>query len=308
MYSRQEIKEMLRRKAAKEEIPLAVDPLETTPEMRKWAERVTAGATNELEKAIALFDAISPRVGNPVVIRQLESETAQEVFLTLATNGPPLNCRQSAFLLVALARAVGLKAYVTWVERAVDGGQSLHSCAAVQITNKVILLDGSYHWFGIPHQQFTLLDDLQTMGIHLCTFPDLTREQLAVKLAPGSALALYNLSWTLIELGRWSEVKASLPRLRSVDSPGALACEIEGMIAVHGGRLEHAIELFRRATDIDPHSYNHWLVLSITYARQGRTGEAKAALDKAFQCPHTLSKANEAVEALAQASRGQQTK
>ena len=61
-YTEQTLAAALRRKLSPAELGLVANPLASTPEMRRWAQELTKGATNDLHKARMLFDALARRL------------------------------------------------------------------------------------------------------------------------------------------------------------------------------------------------------------------------------------------------------
>jgi Flp pilus assembly protein TadD len=50
-----------------------------------------------------------------------------------------------------------------------------------------------------------------------------------------------------------------------------------------GGDIEKAIESFRKATTVDPHSDEGFVWLAIAYGKKGDSNSAKAAVDEALR-------------------------
>ena len=65
---------------------------------------------------------------------------------------------------MALARAVGVKAFYVHLEEDYSGEIVYHDCAAVFVGGKALLVDPAYQWFGAPHKQYVVLDDLQAIA------------------------------------------------------------------------------------------------------------------------------------------------
>lgn len=270
-----------------EEMTLAINPLKTTPEIINWAQGLTAGATNELEKARTLFDALVPRIKNDAVLPSQFSQTAADVWKALQNPKTTLHCQDASFLLVAAARAVGLNAYAAQIDETCDGTKAQHMCSAIYIDGKAALVDPSYYWFGAPHKRFTVLDDVQTIGVYLSSSADLKQNQVAAKLAPGIPLVRYNLCRTLMDLDRWDDVRTLLPALQKIDTNAALTASVQGALAVHDGDLEIATSHLRKAIEIDPHGFYAHAQLGRIYAAQGKPNEARKSYQEALDCPHT---------------------
>jgi hypothetical protein len=88
--------------------------------MDKFAHGVTAGATNDVQKARMLFDALAAHFkATPATFSR--PPTAQEAFDALSAPGAAFGCQEFAFLYVSLARAAGLKACHVWVDEDQQG-------------------------------------------------------------------------------------------------------------------------------------------------------------------------------------------
>ncbi|MCC5846803.1 MAG: hypothetical protein JJU29_01820 [Verrucomicrobia bacterium] len=70
-------------------------------------------------------------------------------------------CGEMAFLYVAMARIVGLKARYVIVDRDFRDQRVNHACAGVYLEDQLILVDPAYHTFDIHHRKFKSLGDLQ---------------------------------------------------------------------------------------------------------------------------------------------------
>jgi transglutaminase-like putative cysteine protease len=121
-YTGETFAKALRQRLTPEEASLLVNPLSSTPEMKAWARKLTAGETNDLQRARKLYDALAARVSKkPAQFAQ--PPTAQEVFAAWNTPEASFTCQDLAFLYVALARAAGLRAYCVFVDED-SGGNS----------------------------------------------------------------------------------------------------------------------------------------------------------------------------------------
>jgi tetratricopeptide (TPR) repeat protein len=296
-YTTESFAAALRQRLNPDELAVAVDPLAVSPEMNHRAHELIAKATNDLEKATLLFHDVIRHVKNDSLLPEKRYLTAQESFDRLKQPDGWLHCQDATFLYVAMARAVGLRAYTVDVYETCDGTRTLHSCASVFVERGCLLVDPAYYWFGAPHKSFRILDDVQNLGAYLCVDPDLKQNLVASKLAPDLPLVQYNLCRELTDLQRWSEVASSLPLLQKVDSVGALAAQIQADLAIHEGRLDAAVGYLLKAVEIDPHQFYTRAQLGKIYVVQGKSKEALAAYQQALLCPHTETDA----EAIARA-------
>ncbi len=68
-------------------------------------------------------------------------------------------CGSMAFLYIAMARSIGLKANFVVVNEDDSGKRVKHGCAAVELHGKNILVDPAYHKFDINHRRYEVVSD-----------------------------------------------------------------------------------------------------------------------------------------------------
>ena len=280
-YSPQSLRETLRQKLSSEELTLVKDPLASTPEMDRWARELTQGATNDTQRGRRLFEAL---------VRHLDpgpggSRRAEEVFAAWNEPQVAFRCQEYARLFVALARAVGLPAFFTMVERDHEDQPVTHACAALFVDGQVLLVDPSYFWFGVPHKQFGIQDDLQSVAGHLNQNRDLRRRTIAVKLDPDSFHARMNLVFGLMNAEQWKEVRRELPGALAMEPDGFWARVAKARLAEHDGKLAAAARLLEEAVPLMPRSALVHALLGETYYRQDRLREARQELRLALRLP-----------------------
>ena len=272
VYNEETLATALRERLNAEELKLARDPMATTPEMKRVAETLTAGASGELDKAQKLFRALARHLDSG----SGGSRTAQEVFS--GWNDPRLSfqCQEYARFYVALARAVGLSAFFTLVDRDHTGKSVSHACACVFAEGQAWLADPSYRWFGIPHQGFAVLDDWQTLAVHLHQQSgDLPRLRLAVKLEPASAMAQFNLAMALMSDRSLNEARLVLQTGLRLEPDSWRAHCAQGYLAGWEGRWPQAIEHLRRAVALNPDGDNSRFFLAEALRTRGQFAEAR---------------------------------
>lgn len=289
-YTESTLTEALRQKLTPEELKLVVNPLASTPEMDRWARMLTADATNDEAKAKILFETLAYNAaGENQRSTQVAIRTARDTFAVWNTPGAALNCQDYEYLYVALARAVGIRAYAVDVQEDVNGGKIPHACAAVIIDGKGLLVDPTVPWFGAPHKRFTVMDDLQVGAIYLGQLPGLQYSEIASKLAPDVALVQLNLFEKLTAEGRLKEARELLPRLKRLDINEATGDYAEARLALIEGNLESAVELLLKAIAIDPNEGTYHTRLANAYAQEGRLPAARESLQNALRCPMTTA-------------------
>ena len=84
-----------------------------------------------------------------------------------------------------------MKAFYVHLEKDYSGDIVYHDCAAVFVGDKALLVDPAYQWFGAPHKEYVVLDDVQAIA-HQFYQPSgkggqVARCRLATKLHPDTA-------------------------------------------------------------------------------------------------------------------------
>ena len=296
-YTEETLAEALRQKLTPEEASQAVNPLSSTPGMETWAVELTDRATNDLQKAKVLCDALASHPYDKA-FRFPGLGTAKEVFAAWNTPGASFRCQELAYLYVALARAVGLRAYFVSVEQQCDGGRDLHHCAAVFLAGQALLSDPAF-WFGVPHKSFTLLDDVQAVATHSSGLGDVKASQIAWKLAPNLYIVHLNRLSGLANEGRWAEAQDEVAIMMRLDPEGAMTYYARAVIAWHQRRPEQAIDLVHKAIELAPERDALHVWLGDIYARQGKLSEARKAYENALRCPSSEERAQEVRQAIA---------
>jgi tetratricopeptide (TPR) repeat protein len=272
-FSPEELEQALKEKLVPEEYGSVTNPLVSTAEMRKWAKQLAEGADDDLEKATRLYKGIAHRTTGR---EKPGFRTASESFDLLQQPGAELTtCQEYAFLYVALARAVGLKAYFVAVDRDAFGRLISHGCAAVFVNGKALLIDPAWEWFGIPHQNYEILNDLQTIGIYLAQMPDPRKSTVGVKLVPGMAKAHF---WAAVVLGlsgRLQQAHAELAAGFEIDSTNWLGVYARGIIAMKETNWKDAAEYLKRSLELNPDDYATYFFLGAALQNLGKLDEAR---------------------------------
>jgi tetratricopeptide (TPR) repeat protein len=275
-YTDQSLSQALREKLNPEEMKSVTNPLAMTPDMKKWAHELTAGATNDFEKGRMLLDALARHTKNGFGGQR----TAQEVFLAWQNNNSSFLCEEYTYLYVALAREVGLQCFYTAIYQDRKGRKLLHACAAVFLGKQCLLADPAYYWFGVPHQKYIILDDLEMIAIRLAESHQMPERQTALKLAPLNEYVRCSVIEALIADKRWEEAQ-KLRAEASLSNP-LFRAEIEAEFAVHDGKLEEAIEILRKTTDAYPDFGELRARLGHLYMRQEKLADAREEYRKAL--------------------------
>ncbi len=297
-YNEQELLNAIREKLTAAELNTVTNPLAATPQMIRRAQELTAGAKNNAQKARILFDAL----GHHLDAGEGATRTAAETFDVWNSPGTAyFRCQEYARLYVALARAVGLHAFFVDVTVAYDGEIVSHSCAAIFDGNKLLLVDPSYNWFGIPHKRFEVMDDLKATAEYCHQTKDVGLLRIATKLNPDSVVAHYNLGVTLLRTRHTGEAREELAAVEKLDPGGAFGCSLNAMLALHDKDPGAAAEYARKGLDKWPETNgNLYLILGSACQQLSRLPEAREAYRTALLRPLSDDNAARARGAIAQ--------
>jgi len=236
-----------------------------------------------VDKARAIFETLSARLDPQ---GQMKSRTAREVFDAWRNPETRLVCMDLAVLFVALARAAEMNAFFVNVTKDPDGTVMSHACAAVFAGQGVLLADPAFHWFGVPHQQFRILDDLQTAAF-LCFYNragdprELAACRAGLKLWPDFVQGQLSLVGALGGARRMVEARqvlADINEPQAQDLEAARYWSYQGMIAAHERRWTEAEAHLRRSVAIDARGGGTYFNLGCLYWGQHRWAEARTAL------------------------------
>lgn len=272
-YTSEELREALRSKLTEAECDQIIYPYDSTPAMKEWALKKTGEAGSLMEKARALFDAMTARLdpGSGGIL------TAKQVFERWENPDSSFRCQEYARFYVAMARELGLTSYYVYVKKNHDGEELLHACAALFLDGKLILVDPSFRWFGIPHQEYEIMDDLEAIAHQMNQSRELSHNRISVKLQPRSTLALYNLAGRLIGENLNEEAKQYWEKLWEIDADSWMAHSARGMAAWLREDLETAEKELRTAADLCHQDSNVWYNLARLYGQRSQWQEAREA-------------------------------
>ncbi len=294
-YSREELRRALRERLTGTEVDAVEDPLATTLEMKQWAEEATRAGTNAIERAKLLFQALSACASGGQVSTlsaRLAFERKHEV----------MRCQEQARLFVALARAIGLDAYVVNVERDAFDRQVAHQCAGVIHEGTGLLVDPSYFWCGASHKKFEYLDDLRATASFLSQFPDLQRKQIAAKLDPTDPWVQSSYLFDLMSGNRWEDARLVREKVKSLRPDSWMVVLTDGLFAWRAGDSAEAVRLLNRAGEINPDESEIDLQLAQMFVKMKRFEAARERYLQALMKADGKSEADEALEALAELS------
>jgi tetratricopeptide (TPR) repeat protein len=282
------------------DVNLIVNPLSSSQPMRMWGRRLVGDVSGDAQKAQILLDVIGQRTfGEPRDI----SRTAIEVFAEWDNPKVSYVCQDLTFFYVALARAVGLKAFCADVEQEWDGTWDHHMCAAVFIGGRALLVDPGLNWFGVPHKRYRILNDVQAAAIYASGYSDPKHLQVACSLAPELPDAHVALFDWLTYQNRWTEARAEADQLARIRPEGPDTYYAQGVLAVSTGEWGRASRLLSKAMELAPNDDSIPFQLGEMLTMQGKLNEAREAYHVALRVALTqfgLERAREAIRRLDQ--------
>jgi tetratricopeptide (TPR) repeat protein len=287
----------LRRRLTTEEVAQVANPLAGTPQMKPWAEAATRGATNQFDRACRLVD---------VLFRQLEfgrqrTRTAAEVFADMERPGSRFVCADLAVLYVALGRALGLDAFLVHVDRNHQDVPVRHDCAVVFLDGKAYLADPTGRWFGAPHKQFQVLDDLQSTCHYIeHTASDAAMVRIAAKLDPESPGQQFQLAMALADELKWEEANATLEAALRRDSRSWISQYAQGRFKLARGDAATAEVYFRKGAKLLPTQPDLQFILGELLLKRDQLAEARDCYRNAVALSLTLEKEDHARQRIAE--------
>ena len=272
-FTGQRLAAALFQKLTLDEVLLVKNPLARTPAMNAWARQITAGETNKLLRAKLLFDALASRVKPP---RPGGTRTAKEVFAEWKNPHAAFCCEEYESLYVALARAAGLEAYSVLVVQQDSGATPRHACAAVFIGgDECVLVDPTIPWFGVPHRQSIMMDDVQAIAAYLVQAPGLRQHRIAYKLAPDLSVVQSNFYLSLIGEGQSDEAKQVLDNMPRWNTEAWVTNLANAAWALYNSNPAAAVPWLETSIQLNPWVGVTRRMLGDALARQGKLHEAR---------------------------------
>jgi tetratricopeptide (TPR) repeat protein len=275
IYTPQSLEAALRQRLTPGEYKLVINPLAAMPAMDRWAQELTRGATNDLARARKIFDALARHLDTG----EVGTRTAQEVFAAWNDPAQSFCCQEYAKLYIALARAVGIKAFYVHLERDYSGDIVYHDCAAVFIGDKALLVDPAYGWFGAPHKEYVVLDDVQAIAHHFYQSgpkaQQVARCRLAAKLHPNTAWGQLHLVGALIRADEFIEAGKTLKIAQQLEPGRWDYYTYRGWLAERTGDLDGSAAALRKALEVNSkHGPTH-LILGWVLSKQRQLEAAR---------------------------------
>jgi pentatricopeptide repeat protein len=175
---------------------------------------------------------------------------------------------------------------------------------AVFADDRALLVDATYRWFGVPHKEYVILDDLQAIAHHLVQqeYPgrEVAQRRLAVKLHPNFAWTQFALIRSLCKAEQWDEARRIFESVQELESDRSEICLWRGIFADHDGDLDAAADYLRRASALDPENAVAHLGLAEVLRRQGKLKEAREEFRACLRYAQDTSTADTARKMIAQ--------
>jgi tetratricopeptide (TPR) repeat protein len=296
VFTPEELETALRQKLTPEEPQLAVNPLRCNEAMKKWAKDLAGDSSDDMEKARRLFNGLQHK---PTSELSPGLRTAERVFRDWSDPKAVFSCEEFAFLYIALAREVHLNAFYVLVTRDSNGNPVVHACAGLFVGGQALLVDPSYGWFGVPHQEYLFENDLQTLALYLGQSHDVNTVKLAIKLSPDSAIPYFNLAQNLARTNDLHGARQALDAGLKLDSKSWLALCGQGVVAAAEHNWIEARSFLNRSLSINPNFGSSRFVLAEVLLQQNAPLEAREQFRKYLQGPTTPREAIAAYEAIA---------
>ena len=299
-YTPQELQQALAIRLSLEERQWVVNPIEDSPSMQAWARELTANAPDDTAKARALFDALNRRI-------QFEpgfgARTAREVYADWLKAEEVFSCQEFAKLYVALARAVGLEAYLVHLELDYQDKPVYHDCAGVFLEGQCFLADPAYRWFGVPHKSLAVLDDLAVIAHHLeqhqAGETNLARARVGAKLQPDFPWGQLALARALTTNERFEEAGQALGTAQQLEPDRWDYFQVRGLLAARQQRYGDAIRDLNRSLELNPENGGSHLLRAQVLSQLGQWEDARDAFRASLRCPLSPEAAKEAWRGLA---------
>ncbi|HWF18589.1 MAG TPA: tetratricopeptide repeat protein, partial [Verrucomicrobiae bacterium] len=151
------------------------------------------------------------------------------------------------------------------------------------INGKALLIDRTYRWFGVPHQEYRFYNDLEVVGIYLYQSSHIETVKIATKIIPDSAEARFNLAYRLAENGKLKEARAALAEGLKLDSQNwhglMVLAFIEGQQDNWDGTVNHLEMVLQKNPDYNLARY----FLGTAWYHHGSMNEARDEYRKYLQ-------------------------
>ena len=271
----------LQQQLTDDEYKLAVNPVASNEGIKLWAVKLTEGKEGQLDKAKAISDRLCRRIHDKSSWKSDPlTRTALEVFGKWNDPNEYFSCQEYAKLYVAMARDVGLKAFMVHVNKLDDGKRVNHACAAIFAEGKALLVDPINRWFGAPYQDYIILDDIGAVAQHLSQSSgkenDLERARAAVKISGGRIYERISLVMSMIFAEQLDSAEEELQKvILQFGKENLNVVLIQGILAYRHGDIESALKYFEKVYAADPEDSGCLFYYGLAMMDKGKLKEAR---------------------------------
>ena len=272
-----ELAAALKERLTRQELRLVITPWEISSPMKRWAHKIVGDTSDAKTKAERLFRALTIRI-EPRMISSGSTRTAQEAFRNWENLDYPLSCQDYALLYVALAREVGVKCFYVLVQKDYRDEFTGHACAGIFVGGNAFLVDPYYHWFGVPHRNFRVLNDIEAVGVFLAQAGELSKRYLAAKLFPDCSFVQLNLALALVATGRHSDACQVIEEAQKVDADDSavwMERYVRAVIADSKGDWNASRQYARKCLDLKADHAHAWYFLAEAEYHLGLNDDAR---------------------------------
>lgn len=295
--SEEQLEAKLRETLNADEYTLIMNPLASTPEMNRWAEKLVEGSQDDLERARRLFFGLRKRInlsGNP------GGRTAVEVFRDWGTPSVKMDCEDFAILYVAMSRHVGLQSYYVLVNEDYRGRIVNHACAGVVMANKALLVDLAYGWFGVPHKLFEFENDQRLLAFYLAHSGNPRAEDMALKMVPDWATLDFVIAAARVKRGDEARARQALDFGLKKGSNSWQAFLTEAIVDSHISKdWPKVVTNLRKCLQLYPDATGVRYLLGVALASQGELAQARDEFRVYLQETSEPAEASKAMDAIA---------
>jgi tetratricopeptide (TPR) repeat protein len=299
-FTPEQVRGALRARLSPAELAALTIPYEADSAIREKARELTTRAHSDQAKLQAILAYFRER-DFVERHRNLGTRTAREVF----EDGQG-NCLAYANLMVAMARAAGLRALyldASGIGREQDlAGRTLvdygHILVGVQVADRleVVDFDGQIH----PHNRYRVLSDLQAIADFynnrgfelawedraaggLASPRALEALTLSTRIWPAFARAWNNLGVARLRRGETAEAQEAFARASRADPLLAAPHANLGTLHLRQGAVSAALQELEIAAGLDPQNAHYRYFQGRALVLLGRDEEALAAFERALE-------------------------
>jgi TPR repeat protein len=272
-FSREELQAELSWRLTPEECRRVEDPLKVTEAVIAQASAVTANLTNGTAKATMLLGVV------------LEEHDANE---RRGTNTATLSklpvCHYYASRLVALARAVGLPAWLVHVELSSEEASGYHDRTAIEVKpGRVLQFDPTWGTMGNPSDNMRMLDDVQAIAHHMLQGGNKAGVEIARKLDPEDPWTQARVITELAQDGDPDAAQRLWDALRPECTNRWDYYFSRGVIEKENERYSSALEWFKRADAVSSNNVPILMALGVIHESLNDHRQSVACFERAWK-------------------------